>query len=98
MKEPSREELKYLRECYPKGTRIELVHMGPDPYSKLIPGDRGKVEHVDDAGNIHVRWDCGSGLALAYGEDSCRKLTEAELAEEKSQKEEQEEAGPGMSM
>lgn len=106
MIQPSREELNYLRESYPNGARIELVHMGPDPYSKLMPGDRGTVDHVDDAGNIHVRWDCGSGLALAYGEDSCRKLTEAELAEEQKMADEQkmaeepelEEAGPEMSI
>ena len=51
MIQPSREELNYLRESYPNGARIELVHMGPDPYSKLMPGDRGTVDHVDDAGN-----------------------------------------------
>ena len=55
---------------------------------------------MDDAGTIHVRWDCGSGLGIAYGEDSCRKLTEAELAEEQKMTEEpeQEESGPEMSM
>jgi len=51
-------------------------------------------------GTIHVRWDCGSGLGIAYGEDSCRKLTEAELAEEQKMTDEpeQEESGPEMSM
>ena len=79
---PSREVVENLRKQYPEGTRIALVHMGDDPYSRLVPGDRGTVRYVDDAGTIHVRWDCGSGLGLAYGEDTCRKLTEAELAEE----------------
>ena len=47
-----------------------------------------------------MRWDCGRGLGIAYGEDSCRKLTEAELAEEQKMAEEpeQEESGPEMSM
>ena len=102
---PSEATVKSLREQYPEGTRIALIHMD-DPYSKLEPGDRGTVHHVDDAGTIHVRWDCGSGLGIAYGEDSCRKLTEAELAEEQKMAEEQtmteepelEEAGPEMSM
>ena len=60
----------------------------------------GSTVRVDDAGTIHVRWDCGSGLGIAYGEDSCRKLTEAELAEEQKMTEEpeQEESGPEMSM
>ena len=53
-----------------------------------------------------MSWDCGSGLGLAYGEDSCRKLTEAEIAEEQKMKEEktmtdepeQEDSGPEMSI
>ena len=53
-----------------------------------------------------MRWDCGSGLGLAYGEDLYRKLTEEELAEEQKMADEQkmteepelEEAGPEMSM
>ena len=106
MMQPSREVVNSLRQSYPEGTRIALVQMGPDPYSKLNPGDRGTVKFVDDMGTIFVSWDCGSGLGLAYGEDSCRKLTEAELAEEQKMKEEktmtdepeQEESGPEMSI
>ena len=78
---PSKSTVERLRTEYPEGTRIALVNMD-DPYSKLQPGDRGTVKSVDDAGTIHVAWDCGSGLGIAYGEDSCRKLTEKELAEE----------------
>ena len=69
----SKEALQALRERYPKGTRVELVHMD-DPYNrKLVPGCKGTVRWVDDMGTIHVDWDCGSGLGIAYGEDSCRK-------------------------
>jgi len=46
---PSEATVKSLKEQYPEGTRIALVHMD-DPYSKLEPGDRGTVRHVDDAG------------------------------------------------
>lgn len=45
-----------------------------DPYTKLVPGDQGTVEFVDDIGTIHVRWDCGSGLGVAYGEDIICKI------------------------
>ena len=31
---------------------------------------------VDDIGTIHVDWDCGSGLGIAYGEDVCKKVVE----------------------
>ena len=69
-------QLKQLREEYPIGTRVELVHMD-DPYNrKLIPGCKGTVVAVDSIGTIHVAWDCGSGLGVVYGEDSCRKVVE----------------------
>lgn len=32
---------------------------------------RGKVIAVDDIGTIHVKWDTGSTLGVAYSEDSC---------------------------
>ena len=31
---------------------------------------------VDDIGTIHVSWDCGSSLGIAYGEDLCKKISE----------------------
>ena len=70
---PSKGVVERLRRMYPAGTRIELISMN-DPYTKLIPGDRGTVEFVDDIGTIHVRWDCGSGLGVAYDEDVIRKI------------------------
>lgn len=79
---PSREVVENLRKEYPEGTRLSLISM-EDPYSKLVPGDRGTVRYVDDGGTIHMRWDKGSSLGLVYGEDSFRKLTPAELEEEK---------------
>ena len=68
------ETLEQLRKQYPVGTRVELVKMD-DPFTpKLKPGCKGTVRLVDDAGTIHVRWDCGSSLGVVYGEDICRKL------------------------
>ena len=72
---------KRLRETYKPGTRIVLNHMGSDP--RPIPdGSRGTVVGVDDIGSIMVKWDCGRGLSLIYGEDSFRPLTQEEIAEE----------------
>lgn len=65
--------IEVLKKEYPPGTRVELVRMN-DEYSRLKPGDKGTVIAVDDIGTIHVNWDCGSGLGIAYGEDSCRKI------------------------
>lgn len=65
-------ELKSLREAFPKGARVELVRMD-DPYSKLVPGEKGTVKAVDDIGTIHVAWDCGSSLGVVYGVDVCAR-------------------------
>lgn len=66
--------LQHLREQYPKGTRVELIHMD-DPYNtNLIPGCQGTVRFVDDIGTIHVQWDCGSGLGIVYGKDAIKIL------------------------
>lgn len=72
----SKETVQRLKEEYPVGCRVELVHM-EDPYNrKLTPGCRGTVRCVDSIGTIHVEWDCGSSLGVVYGEDSCRKVVD----------------------
>ncbi len=72
----SREVVERLKAQYPAGCRVELISMN-DPYNtRLVPGCRGTVTGVDDIGTIHVNWDCGSGLGVVYGEDSCRRLEE----------------------
>lgn len=70
---PSRETVERVRKQYPTGTRVELVSMN-DPYSKLKPGDQGTVNFVDDIGTVFIKWDCGSSLGAAYGEDVIKKL------------------------
>ena len=73
MKTISKETLAILREQYPKGTRVELVHMD-DPYTSLTTGDKGTVRFVDDIGTIHISWDCGSSLGAVYGVDVITKI------------------------
>ena len=70
----SKETLERLRKDYPVGCRVELTKMN-DPFrTDLVPGCKGTVKFVDDAGSIHIRWDIGSSLAVVFGEDACRKL------------------------
>ena len=84
MRTLSKEALQALRERYPKGTRVELVQMD-DPYNrKLVPGCKGTVLAVDSIGTLHCEFDNGRCLGVVPGEDSFRKLTQAELAEEQN--------------
>ena len=76
-------ELEFF--CKP-GTRILLLGMD-DSYHSVPPGTRGTVDHVDDGGTIHMKWDNGSGLGICTEVDSFRTLTAAELAEEQVQQE-----------
>ena len=66
-----REVVERLKKQYPAGCRVELLHM--DDSQTPPVGTKGTVIGVDDIGRIMVRWDNGSGLSVAYGEDSCRR-------------------------
>ncbi len=74
MRFPPKETVERIRRKYPVGCRVELVRMD-DPQAPPI-GTQGTVLGVDDIGSIMVRWDNGSGLYVAFGEDECRKVTE----------------------
>ena len=72
MSYPDRETVARIRAEFPPGTRVELVWMD-DPQAPPI-GTKGTVIGVDAMASIMVRWDTGSGLSVAYGEDICRKI------------------------
>ena len=65
--------LKFIRDQYSPGTRIRLTQMD-DPYAPIPSGTEGTVDFVDDAGQIHMKWDSGRSLALIPGEDSFSKI------------------------
>ena len=57
------EELKTLDvEEIKIGTTLELVEMQGE--KQMRKGLRGVVTHIDDAAQIHVRWQNGSSLAI----------------------------------
>ena len=65
---PNQRAVERVRKMYPKGTRVELVHMD-DPYSQLKPGNKGTVRLVDDTGTVSWTGTAVPGLA------SCTVLT-----------------------
>ena len=79
MRFPSKTIVERIRSEYYIGMRIELVKMD-DPQAPPV-GTKGTVTGVDDVGTIHVAWDCGGSLGIAYGEDICRKIQQEDLYE-----------------
>ncbi len=60
------------------GKRIELVKM-EDPYTNLIPGDKGTIQDTDDIGNILVKWDNGSTLSIIPDVDEFDIIEESNI-------------------
>ena len=79
--EAERRFAQRMKENYPPGTRIMLLQMGDDP-RPVEAGTRGTVKAVDDMGTLHCNFDNGRSLGIVPGEDSFRRLTDEELAEE----------------
>ena len=70
---PSQKTIEYLRNEYPEGTRIQLIHMSNDP--KPVPDNTlGTVKFIDDMGTIHMNWDNGRSLGLIPERDDFTKL------------------------
>ena len=73
----SQKQVEKIKEQYPVGTRVELIHMD-DPYGPIEPGTQGTIESVDDAGTMHMRWDNGRTLGIVPGEDKFKVIGESQ--------------------
>lgn len=81
--EAERRFVQRMKDNYPPGTRIMLLSMGDDPLP-VEDNTRGTVRVVDDIGTLHCDFDNGRSLGIVPGEDSFRRLTDEELAEEQN--------------
>ena len=72
MRFPSKEIVEALRRDFPAGATVELIAMNDQQAPPV--GTKGRVLGVDEVGTIHVAWQTGGNLGIAYGEDSCRRV------------------------
>lgn len=68
----SEAEVNLIKELYPEGTKIKLEFMD-DVQSPPI-GTVGEVVCVDSIGQIHMKWENGSSLALNVDVDKFQKI------------------------
>lgn len=76
---PPKEVLQNIKDAFPKGADVELVHM-EDPYRVMPVGLKGKVDCVDGIGTIHVNWENGSSLGVIWKEDCVKNLATGVLS------------------
>ena len=62
-----------IRFEFPEGTAVKLIKMDNEP--QMYEGLKGIVTSVDDIGQIHVKWENGSTLALNTKTDIFEKDT-----------------------
>lgn len=60
----------YLRSLLRPGTVIEIVRM--DDPCPIVPGTRGKVDHVDDIGTVFCDFENGRYLGVLPDRDEFR--------------------------
>lgn len=58
---------------YRPGDRVQMVERN-DPYAPILPGEKGAIAHIDDAGTLRMRWDDGRTLGVCLEEDIVRKV------------------------
>lgn len=65
-------QIDKIKKEYTEGTKVILLNMEGE--SQMPRGLKGEVMLVDDAGQIHVRWENGSSLALNVEVDTFHKV------------------------
>ena len=65
----SPEWLEFMREQFPKGSRIELKQQDSNTSYQLPVGSKGTLDCIDDAGVFDIQWDSGEYLGISIGQD-----------------------------
>ena len=61
---------------FPHGTILRLTAPIDDPYTPKDIGDLFVVDYIDEALQIHGRWQNGGSMALIIGKDHFEIVTE----------------------
>ncbi len=77
MKTMGSERIRFYKENFPKGTRVQLDRMGDDP-NPIPKGTKGTIMAVDDAGTIICNFDNGRCLGICPEVDSFHAIYEQE--------------------
>lgn len=80
----NREEVKRIKEKYPKDTPVRLYSMEGE--NQMPFGMKGKVVSVDDIGQIHTAWENGSTLPLNPEMDQFDIISPEEIISEQKQR------------
>ena len=78
-KKYTKEDIKAIKEKYVTGTKIRLIKMYD--LQAVQPDTIGTVANVDDAGQIHMKWENGSSLALNVGVDKFEIIEDKRIKE-----------------
>ena len=73
-------QVEQIKRKYPVGIRIQLEHMEGE--ADMPDGLCGTVCHVNDQGQLHMKWDNGRSLAVVPNVDSFHILRTQEQEEE----------------
>lgn len=70
---PERKIVDAVKAAYPAGCTVVLDYMD-DQYREMPAGLKGTVSVVDDIATVHVNWENGSTLGVAYGVDRIHRV------------------------
>lgn len=68
-------EVAQIKEEYPVGSKLRLLHM--EDMQAVSSGTNGIIDFIDDQGQLHMKWENGSSLALIPGEDQFEVIQKA---------------------
>ena len=77
MKTMSSERIKFYKEKFHAGTRIQLDRMEDDP-NPIPKGTKGVVSYVDDLGTVFCKFDNGRSLGMCPEVDSFHAIHDQE--------------------